>query len=74
MTYCVAIRLDAGMIFASDSRTNAGVDHVATFSKMRVFEKADDRVIVSGLMRAVPGQKVDPQTQAAGAAAARPAP
>ncbi len=46
MTYCVAIRLDAGMIFASDSRTNAGVDHIATFSKMRVYEKTGDRVIV----------------------------
>ncbi|MFZ3323777.1 MAG: peptidase [Usitatibacter sp.] len=46
MTYCVALRLDTGMIFASDSRTNAGVDQVATFSKMRVFEKKDDRVIV----------------------------
>lgn len=46
MTYCVALRLDAGMIFASDSRTNAGVDHVATFTKMRVFEKNEDRVIV----------------------------
>ena len=31
MTYCVALRLDSGMIFASDSRTNAGVDHIATF-------------------------------------------
>jgi putative proteasome-type protease len=46
MTYCVAVRLDTGMIFASDSRTNAGVDHIATFSKMRVYEKPDDRVIV----------------------------
>ena len=46
MTYCVALRLDAGMIFASDSRTNAGVDHVSTFTKMRVFERKDDRVIV----------------------------
>jgi putative proteasome-type protease len=46
MTYCVALRLDTGMIFASDSRTNAGVDHVATFSKMRVYEKKDERVIV----------------------------
>ncbi len=46
MTYCVALRLEAGMIFASDSRTNAGVDHVSTFAKMRVFEKPDDRVIV----------------------------
>jgi putative proteasome-type protease len=46
MTYCVALRLDSGMIFASDSRTNAGVDHVATFSKMKVYEKADQRLIV----------------------------
>lgn len=46
MTYCVALRLDSGMIFASDSRTNAGVDHIATFCKMRVYEKTDDRLIV----------------------------
>src|SRR5205085_7707318 len=45
MTYCVALRLDTGMIFASDSRTNAGVDHIATFTKMRVYEKKDGRVI-----------------------------
>ena len=45
MTYCVAVKLEAGMIFASDSRTNAGVDHVATFTKMKVYEKPDDRVI-----------------------------
>jgi putative proteasome-type protease len=47
MTYCVALRLDTGMIFASDSRTNAGVDQIATFSKMRVYEKKDERVIVT---------------------------
>jgi putative proteasome-type protease len=47
MTYCVAVRLETGMIFASDSRTNAGVDQVATYSKMRVFEKPEDRVIVT---------------------------
>ncbi len=46
MTYCVALRLDSGMIFASDSRTNAGVDHIAKFSKMRVYERPEDRVIV----------------------------
>jgi putative proteasome-type protease len=46
MTYCVALRIDSGMIFASDSRTNAGVDHVATFCKMKVYEKADERLIV----------------------------
>lgn len=45
MTYCVGMLLDVGMIFASDSRTNAGVDNVARFCKMRVFEKAGDRVI-----------------------------
>ena len=46
MTYCVAARLDEGILFASDSRTNAGVDHVATFSKMKVFERRDERVLV----------------------------
>jgi putative proteasome-type protease len=46
MTYCVALRLDTGMMFASDSRTNAGVDHIATFCKTRVYEKPDDRVMV----------------------------
>ena len=39
MTYCVALRLNSGMIFASDSRTNAGVDQIATFGKMRVYEQ-----------------------------------
>ena len=47
MTYCVAMSLDAGMIFASDSRTNAGVDQIARFSKMRVFHRAGDRLIVT---------------------------
>ncbi|MGH8677032.1 MAG: peptidase [Burkholderiales bacterium] len=46
MTYCVALKLDTGMLFVSDCRTNAGVDHIATFSKMRVYETKDDRVIV----------------------------
>jgi len=46
MTYCVAISLDAGMIFASDSRTNAGVDQISRFSKMRTFVKPGERMIV----------------------------
>ena len=46
MTYCVAVVLDAGMVFASDSRTSAGVDHVSSFRKMRVFASDGDRVIV----------------------------
>jgi putative proteasome-type protease len=47
MTYCVAMSLEAGMIFASDSRTNAGVDQIARFSKMRVVTRDDERVIVT---------------------------
>ena len=46
MTYCVGIMLDTGLIFASDSRTHAGVDNFARFCKMTVFERAGDRVIV----------------------------
>src|SRR5580704_15541745 len=46
MTYCVGIMLDAGLIFASDSRTHAEVDNFARFCKMTVFERAGDRVIV----------------------------
>ncbi len=46
MTYCLGIKLNSGLVFASDSRTNAGVDHVATFQKMKVYEKHEDRVIV----------------------------
>ncbi len=47
MTYCVAINLQAGLVFASDSRTNAGVDNIARFEKMRVFAKDGDRMIVT---------------------------
>lgn len=46
MTYCVAMRLDAGLVFLSDSRTNAGVDHIGTFRKMSVYENPGDRVMV----------------------------
>ena len=46
MTYCIGLKLNDGMIFASDSRTNAGMDDVAKFCKMSVFERRGDRVIV----------------------------
>ena len=46
MTYCVAIRLDAGLVFLSDSRTNAGLDHIASFRKMMIYEKPGDRFMV----------------------------
>jgi putative proteasome-type protease len=46
MTYCVGALLDDGLVFASDSRTHAGVDNIATFCKMTVFERPGDRLIV----------------------------
>lgn len=46
MTYCVGLWLKEGLLFASDSRTNAGVDYVTTYSKMHVFTPAPDRVFV----------------------------
>ena len=46
MTYCVATLLDEGLVFLSDSRTNAGVDNISTFRKMTVFERPGDRVLV----------------------------
>jgi putative proteasome-type protease len=45
LTYCLAIRVDQGLVFASDSRTNAGADHVSTFSKMHLFEQPGKRAI-----------------------------
>jgi len=45
MTYCVGVLVNEGVVFASDSRTNAGVDNLARFCKMTVFERPGDRVI-----------------------------
>jgi len=46
VTYCVGVKLEEGLILASDSRTHAGVDNYARFCKMTVFERAGDRVLV----------------------------
>jgi putative proteasome-type protease len=46
MTYCIGIRLNAGMVFLSDSRTNAGLDQINTFRKMMIYEKRGDRFMV----------------------------
>lgn len=46
MTYCVAIKLNAGLVFLSDSRTNAGLDQISSFRKMIVYEKPGDRFMV----------------------------
>ncbi len=46
MTYCIAARLNAGLVFLADSRTNAGVDQISTYRKLSVFERPGDRVMV----------------------------
>src|SRR4029077_1771313 len=46
MTYCLAMRLDEGLLFLSDTRTNAGVDNVSTYRKLHVFRPDDDRLFV----------------------------
>lgn len=46
MTYCLGIKVDQGLVFASDSRTSAGVDDVRTYSKMHVFEFPGEALFV----------------------------
>jgi Predicted proteasome-type protease len=46
MTYCMAISVKAGLVFCSDSRTNAGVDQVSTYSKMFRFDLGPERQFV----------------------------
>ena len=46
MTYCLAINVDQGLVFCSDSRTNAGTDNVSTYSKMHTFSWPGDRFFV----------------------------
>lgn len=45
MTYCVGLKLDRGLVMAADTRTNAGLDNIATFKKLHLWEKPGDRVI-----------------------------
>ncbi len=46
MTYCLAMRLSDGLVFLSDSRTNAGVDNVSTYQKLFIFHPEPDRLVV----------------------------
>ncbi|PWK69705.1 proteasome-type protease [Aminobacter sp. AP02] len=46
MTYCVGLKIDRGLVFMSDTRTNAGVDSISTFRKMRIWELPGERVVV----------------------------
>ena len=46
MTYCVALSTHGGLVFCSDSRTNAGPDMLSSYSKMHIFSPNADRVFV----------------------------
>jgi len=46
MTYCAAVSLEEGLVLTSDSRTNAGIDQVSTYSKMFLFDEVPNRSIV----------------------------
>ena len=46
MTYCVGLKIDRGLVFMSDTRTNAGVDSISTFRKMYIWEEPGERVLV----------------------------
>ena len=45
MTYCVGLRLNRGLVFMSDTRTNSGVDNISTFRKMYTWSNPGERVI-----------------------------
>ncbi|MEQ9261367.1 MAG: proteasome-type protease [Roseovarius sp.] len=45
MTYCVGMVLDRGLVFMSDTRTNAGLDNISSFRKMKIWESPGDRVL-----------------------------
>ena len=46
MTYCVATKVQDGLVFLSDSRTNAGIDQVSTFRKTTLFQREGECVVV----------------------------
>ncbi len=46
MTYCVALRLERGLVFAADTRTNAGVDNIAQYRKLHFWRDPGKRVLV----------------------------
>jgi len=45
MTYCVGLLVDCGLVFMSDTRTNAGVDNISVVSKMKTWEVPGDRFL-----------------------------
>ena len=46
MTYCIGIKSKDGLVFASDSRTNAGLDNVNIYSKMFTYDVGDRTIVI----------------------------
>ena len=46
MTYCLGIKVNEGLVFASDSRTNAGLDNVGSYSKMFTYNVGDRAFVI----------------------------
>jgi putative proteasome-type protease len=77
MTYCVGLKLKAGLVLLSDTRTNAGVDNIARFRKMFLFEEPGERVValmaagnlgvtqgvITSLTAAVRRSRIDPEIE-----------
>jgi putative proteasome-type protease len=77
MTYCVGLKLKAGLVLLSDTRTNAGVDNIARFRKMFLFEEPGERVValmaagnlgitqgvITSIGAAVKRSKIDPEIE-----------
>ena len=47
MTYCVALKLNAGIVCLSDTRTNAGVDNISRFKKLFTWGVPNERAITT---------------------------
>jgi putative proteasome-type protease len=47
MTYCVGMRLEAGIVLIADTRTNAGIDNISTYKKLHTLAEDDNRIIVA---------------------------
>ena len=46
MTYCIGILVREGLVMMADTRTNAGVDNISTYRKLRVMEHGPDRIFL----------------------------
>ena len=58
MTYCIGLNLDHGLILASDSRTNAGVDDIRRTGKMRLFVSEGEYMVATHGQAAIVGAKL----------------